>query len=98
MTDWKDSDEPERAERPLNRTKLPCGCWSYFQDCGDYAVYSLLVKHACQKDHLITVDFKDGPPTTDPQQLVITQEIGTRITEEVIHTPETPQLGGTRNN
>lgn len=64
------SDMEERAEHPLIRSKLPCNCWSYVQDCGDYAVYSLLVKHNCSKDHELAVGA--CPPRRPNELLLIT--------------------------
>ena len=94
------AEQPDWFELPtreLVKEKLPCGCWNYFQQGRDYAVYTLIVQHSCNADHKLSVAASTSPPEPG-EPIRIARQITETEVETPIHTPETPQLGGVRNN
>lgn len=76
MADWK--DEPEREERPLTRTKMKCGCYTYYQRGSGYGIYTLIVHDSCIRDHELAVGPNTAPPGQEPHSGL---EVSTKIVE-----------------
>jgi hypothetical protein len=83
---------PQRSqgEHELHRTKMQCGCWTYFQRGTNMGVYSLLVHDSCTKDHELAV----GPNTTPPgeEPVYIPPTVERKIVETQLDEPPAPHL------
>lgn len=87
------STEPElgREDRPLTRTKMKCGCWTYYQRGSGYGIYTLIVHDSCNDDHELAV----GPSTvrTPPGAApVVTLEVSTEMRETQLEPVPAPKL------
>jgi hypothetical protein len=90
MSDWKGLDVPERPERPLVKTKMKCGCYSYYQRGSGYGIYTLIVHDSCNEDHELAV----GPSTakSKTEEPEVTLEVSVEMREQQLVSPDIPRL------